>query len=81
MDFIFFFCFNWIRWHQYSSDNLRLQQIEAKYEVDKAIIQKLNPQLSITLSGYEKLTDQLGKEETLEFFNDEINHLKTKANK
>ena len=74
-------CFSWIRWHQYRYENFRLQQIEAKYEVDKAIIQELNPQLSITLYGYEKLTDQLGKEETLEFFNDEINHLKTKSNK
>ena len=51
--------------------NLRLLQIEAKYEVDKSIIQKLNPQLSVTLSGYEKLTDLLGKDETIEFFNDE----------
>ena len=53
-----------------------LQQIEAKYEVDKAIIQKLNPQLSITHSGYEKLTEQLGKEETLEFLNHEIINLR-----
>lgn len=68
-------CFSWIRWHQYRSENTRLQQIEAKYEVDKAIIQELNPQLSVTLSGYEKLTDQLGKDETIEFFYDEINCL------
>ena len=74
-------CFSWIRWHDYRSENLRLQQIEAKYEVDKAIIQELNPKLSITLSGYEKLTDQLGKEETIGFFNDGINDLKTKSNK
>ena len=73
--------FSWIRWHQYRSENLRFQQIEAKYEVDKAIIQELNPPLSITIVDYEKLTDQLGKEETQEFFNDEINHLKTKSNK
>ena len=71
-------CFSWFRWHQYRSENIRLQQIEAKYEVDKAIIQKLNPQLSITLSCYEKLTDQIGKEETQEFFNDEINILQSK---
>ena len=57
-------CFSWIRWHQYRTENTRLQQIEAKYEVDKAIIQELNPHLSVTLSGYEKLTDQIGKEET-----------------
>ena len=69
-------CFSWIRWHQYSTENLRLQQIEAKYEVDKAIIQELNPQLSITISGYERLTDQLGKEETLDFFNNEITQIK-----
>ena len=66
-------CFSWTRWHQYHSENLRLQQIETKYEVDKAIIQELNPKLSITLSGYEKLTDQLGKDKTLKFFNEEIN--------
>ena len=65
-------CFSWIRWHQYRSENLRLQQIEAKYEVDKAIIQELNPKLSITLSGYEKLIDHLGKEETLNIFNEEM---------
>ena len=69
-------CFSWIRWHAYSSENLRLQQIETKYEVNKAIIQELNPQLSITLSGYEKLTDQFGKEETLDFFNREIDKIK-----
>ena len=74
-------CFSWIRWHQYRSENILLQQIEAKYEVDKVIIREVNPQLSITLSGYEKLTEQLGKEETLDFFNDEISHLKTKSNK
>ena len=66
-------CFSWIRWHQYRSENFRLQQIEAKYEVNKAIIQELNPKLSITLFGYEKLTDQLGKDKTLKFFNEEIN--------
>lgn len=65
-------CFSWIRWHQYRSENIQLQQIEAKYQVDKAIIQELNPQLSITLSGYEKLTEQLGKDKTLKFFNEEI---------
>ena len=69
-------CFSWIRWHQYRSENFRLQQIEAKYEVDKAIIQELNPQLSITLSGYEKLTEQLGKEETLKFFNNKTENLR-----
>ena len=69
-------CFSWFRWHQYRSENFRLQQIEAKYEVDKAIIQELNPQLSITLSGYDKLTEYLGKEETLEFFKNEINKIK-----
>lgn len=73
--------FSWIRWHDYSSENHSLQQIEAKYEVDKAIIQELNPQLSVTLSGYEKLTEQFGKDETLEFFQDEINDLKAKSNK
>ena len=66
-----------IRWHQYRSENPRLQQIEAKYEVDKAIIQELNPQLSITLSGYEKLTDEYGKEATLNLFNDEITKLRS----
>ena len=70
-------CFSWIRWHQHRSENLRLQQIEAKYEVDKAIIQELSPQLSITLSGYEKLTDEYGKEATLNFFNDEITKLRS----
>ena len=65
-------CFSWIRWHQYRSENFRLQQIEAKYEVNKAIIQELNPKLSITLSGYEKLIDHLGKEETLNIFNEEM---------
>ena len=55
--------------------NHSLQQIEAKYEVDKAIIQELNPQLSVTLSGYEKLTDQLGKEGTIKFFNRELDNL------
>ena len=69
-------CFSWIRCHQYRSENFRLQQIKAKYEVDKAIIQELNPQLSITLSGYEKLTDEYGKEATLNFFNDEITKFK-----
>ncbi|MCH5241529.1 MAG: hypothetical protein J1F67_03775 [Muribaculaceae bacterium] len=71
-------CFSWIRWHQYRSENLRLQQIEAKYEVDKAIIQELSPQLSITLYGYEKLTDQLGKEEIVEIFKDKIQELNSK---
>ena len=70
-------CFSWIRWHQYRSENFRLQQIEAKYEVNKAIIQELNPKLSITLSGYEKLTDEYGKEATLNFFNDEITKLRS----
>ena len=70
-------CFSWIRWHQYRSENFRLQQIEAKYEVNKAIIQELNPKLSITLSGYEKLTDEYGKEATLIFFNDEITKLRS----
>ena len=51
---------------------MRFQQNEAKYEVDKVIIQELNPQLSITISGYEELTDQLGKDKTLKFFNEEI---------
>ena len=51
---------------------LGFKQIEAKYGVDKTIIQELNPQLSITLSGYEKLIDHLGKEETLEFFKSEM---------
>lgn len=46
-----------------------------------AIIQELIPQLSITLSGYEKLTDQLGKEKTLEFFNDEITKLRSMESK
>ena len=73
-------CFSWIRWHDYSSENFRLQQIEAKYEVDKAIIQDLNPQLSVTLSGYDKLTEYLGKEETLEFFKNEINKIKHSIN-
>lgn len=66
------------RWHQYRSENFRLQQIEAKYAVDKAIIQELNPQLSITISGYEKLTDQLGKEEIVEIFGDKIQELNSK---
>ncbi|MCH5229807.1 MAG: hypothetical protein J1F12_07450 [Muribaculaceae bacterium] len=60
---------------------LALNQIKAKYEVDKAIIQELNPQLSITLFGYEKLDDQLGKEGTIDFFTNEINCLKTKSDK
>ena len=71
-------CFSWIRWHQYRSENLRLQQIENKYEVNKAIIQELNPQLSVTLSGYEKLADELGQEETLEIFQDKIQELNSK---
>ena len=71
-------CFSWIRWHQYRSEKLRLQQIENKYEVNKAIIQELNPQLSVTLSGYEKLVDELGQEETLEIFQDKIQELNSK---
>ena len=39
----------------------------------------VNPYLSFF--GYEKLTEQLGKEETIEFFKEEINDLKTKSNK
>ena len=62
-----------VRGNQYRLENIWPNQIEAKYEVDKAIIQELNPKLSITLSGYEKLTDQLGKDKTLKFFNEEIN--------
>ena len=65
-------CFSWIRWHQYRFENFRLQQIEAKYEVNRAIIQELNPKLSITLSGYENLIDHLSKEETLNIFNEEM---------
>ena len=49
-------------------------------EVYKAIIQELNPQLSITLSGYEKLIDQLGKEETIDFFKEEIIILQSRKN-
>ena len=74
---IFIFSFSWIRWHQCRSENIHLKQNKAKYEVDKAIIQELNPQLSITLSGYEKLTDEYGKEATLIFFNDEITKLRS----
>ncbi|MCH5319569.1 MAG: hypothetical protein J1E38_07690 [Paramuribaculum sp.] len=58
------------------TENSWLQQNEEKYEVDKAIIQELNPRLSVTLSGYEKLIDHLGKEGTLELFNDEIEKIK-----
>ena len=47
--------------------NLRLLQIEAKYEVDKSIIQELNSKLSITISGFEKLTEELGKAKIIEF--------------
>ena len=68
-------CFSWIRWHQYRSEHLRLQQIEAKYEVDKSIIQELNPQLSITLSGFEKLTEEFGKDITMELLKKEIFNL------
>ena len=74
-----YFCisyFSWIRWHQYRSENLRLQQIEAKYEVDKAIIQELNPQLLITISGYEKLAEQGGVFVALETFRKSIRELK-----
>lgn len=73
-------CFSWIRWQQYRSENTRFQQIEAKYKVDKTIIQELNPQLSITLSSYEKLTEQLGKEETLEYFKEETDKLSKRKN-
>lgn len=55
--------------------NARFRQIEVKYEVDKTILQELNPQLSITFSGYEKLTEQLGKDETLDYFNRELDKL------
>ena len=68
-------CFSWIRWHQYRSENLKLQQIEAKYEVDISIIQELNPQLSITLSGFEKLTEEFGKDITMELLKKEIFNL------
>lgn len=57
-----------------------ITHVEARYEVDKAIIQELNPHLSITLSGYEKLTDQFGKGETFKVFNEELDDLEKKKN-
>ena len=51
-------------------------EAKPKDKVYKSIVQEQNSQLSVTLSGYERFIEQLEKEETLDFFKDEIGNLK-----
>ena len=62
------FVVNWVQWHQYREENMRLKMIAGKHRVATSIVQELHPQLSVTVAAYEELTEKVGADSTLAVF-------------
>lgn len=70
--FIALFVVNWVQWHQYREENMRLEVIAGKHRVATSIIQELHPQLSVTVAAYEELTEKVGADSTLAVFHRQV---------
>lgn len=66
------FVVNWVQWHQYREENVRLKVIAGKYRVATSIVQEMHPQLSVTVAAYEELTEKVGVDSTLTVFRRQV---------
>lgn len=63
---------NWVQWHQYREENVRLKVIAEKHQVATNVIQELHPRLAVTISAYEELSEKVGVDSTLAVFRRQV---------
>lgn len=66
------FVVNWVQWHQYREENMRLKVIAGKHRVATSIVQEVHPQLSVTVAAYEELAEKVGADSTLAVFHRQV---------
>lgn len=66
------------QWHYYRTENTRLRLAADKYRVDSVIIREIYPQVAITLSAYECITETEGADVALHAFRNKFQELDSK---
>ena len=66
--FVTLFVINWMQWHRYREENMRLNTIADKYRVTTSIVQELHPSLAVTVGAYEELTEKVRADSALAVF-------------
>lgn len=71
---IFFslFIVSWIQWHEYREENSRLRAVADKHRMTLAMLNRMYPELAVTIGAYEKLVDAVGVDSTLAVFNRQV---------
>jgi len=77
--FITLFCISWVQWHRYRDENVSLRLTADKYRVNSVILHEIYPQVAVTLSGYEHITESDGADEALQTFRENVKALKNKS--
>ena len=70
--FFALFAISWVRWHEYREENRRLRTVADKHKVTTVMLNKLYPELAVTIGAYEKLTEKVGADSTLTIFKEQV---------
>lgn len=63
---------NWVQWHRYRKENIRLEIAADKHRVATNIVKELHPSLAVTVGAYEELTEKVGADSTLAIFRRQV---------
>lgn len=78
--FFALFAVSWVQWHEYREENRRLRTVADKHHVTTFMLNKLHPELAVTVGAYEKLVDVVGVDSTLAIFNRQVKIVREEDN-
>lgn len=70
--FFALFAVSWVQWHKYREENRQLRKVADKHKVTTVMLNKLHPELAVTIGAYEKLTEIVGADSTLAVFQSQM---------
>ena len=78
--FFALFIVSWAQWREYRDENRRLRTVADKYQVTSVMLNKLYPELAVTIGAYEELVETVGVDSTLTVFRRQLKLVQEASN-